>query len=110
MIKNNYKFTFCNDNKIIKNKKKIKVFNKKKIITFKDLLTDCKIGLSTVFLMRDIIEDELFPPLKTKEDYVAWLKIAKSKSMLTIFLNTWLIGTIMKILYPQIFSKIKRQL
>ena len=78
MIKNNYKFTFCNYNKIIKNKKKIKVFSKKKIITFKDLLTDCKIGLSTVFLMRDIIEDELFPPLKTKEDYVAWLKIAKS--------------------------------
>ena len=68
MIKNNYKFTFCNYNKIIKNKKKIKVFSKKKIITFKDLLTDCKIGLSTVFLMRDIIEDELFPPLKNKED------------------------------------------
>ena len=76
MMDNNYKFTFCNYKKVINNKK-INVLSKKKAISYKQLLNDCEIGLSTVFLDRDIIEENLFPPLKTKEDYVAWLKITK---------------------------------
>ena len=78
MIENNYKFTFCNYNKIINNKKKIMVLSKNKVVSHKKLLNDCEIGLSTVFLDRDIIDKDLFPPLKTKEDYVAWLKITKN--------------------------------
>ena len=75
MIKKNYKFTFCNY--IKKNGKEIQVFSKKKKISHKDLLTDCEIGLSTVLLDKNSIVENLFPPLKTKEDFTAWLKITK---------------------------------
>ena len=47
--------------------------NSKNQINYNELL-DCEIGLSTVLLDRNIIEEDLFPPLKTKEDYLAWLK------------------------------------
>ena len=50
---------------------------KKILLLLKNFLTDCEIGLSTVFLRKDIIDNNLFPPLKTKGDYVAWLKITK---------------------------------
>ena len=43
-------------------------------------MTDCEIGLSTVFINKELIEEDLFPPLKTKEDYVAWLKITKNNT------------------------------
>ncbi len=78
MLNNKYKFTFCNYKKIINERKKIEVYSKNKKISYNDLLNDCEIGLSTVLLNRDIIEDNLFPPLKTKEDYLAWLKITKN--------------------------------
>jgi len=77
MEKNKYKFTFCNYKKKIKNKI-INVDSKKSKITYKDLLTDCEIGLSTVFISRDLIKENLFPPLQTKEDLVAWLTITKN--------------------------------
>ena len=79
MEKNNYKFTFCNYKKK-KESKVIDVISKKSKITYKDLLTDCEIGLSTVLIDRELIEEDLFPPLKTKEDYVAWLKITKNNT------------------------------
>ena len=41
-----------------------------------DLIKSCDIGLSTVILKKEIINDETkFPKLKTKEDFVLWLKI-----------------------------------
>jgi len=44
-----------------------------------DLLKSCDIGLSTVMVKKDLIlKHKLFPSLKTKEDYVLWLKISKS--------------------------------
>ena len=75
MIEKNYKFTFCNYKK--KNGKEINVLSKKSKISHKDLLTDCEIGLSTVLLYKTEITENLFPPLKTKEDLTAWLKITK---------------------------------
>ena len=77
MEENNYKFTFCNYKKKFKNKV-IDVISKKFKITYKDLLTDCEIGLSTVFIRRELIKENLFPTLRTKEDFVAWLKITKN--------------------------------
>ena len=77
MKKNKYKFTFCNYKKIKRNKI-IEVISRKPKITHKDLLTDCEIGLSTVFINRELIMENLFPPLQTKEDYVAWLNITKN--------------------------------
>ena len=45
-----------------------------------DLLKSCDIGLSTVLLQKEILSEKcLFPNLKTKEDYVLWLKISKAK-------------------------------
>lgn len=40
------------------------------------LLKSCDIGLSTVMVSKSILTDQLFfAPLKTKEDFVLWLKI-----------------------------------
>ena len=47
-------------------------------LTFDKLLKACDIGLSTVILKKNLLNsDILFPELKTKEDYVLWLKITR---------------------------------
>ena len=44
----------------------------------KDLLKSCDIGTSTVILKKEIFIDEIkFPSIKTKEDFVLWLRILK---------------------------------
>ena len=44
-----------------------------------DLLKSCDIGLSTVLLQKEILSEKcIFPNLKTKEDFVLWLKILKN--------------------------------
>ena len=50
----------------------------KKNLTYKDLLKSCDIGLSSVILEKKILKKLRFPLLKTKEDYVLWLNIAKN--------------------------------
>ena len=61
---------------IIKNKKAPKK------IMFKNLLIDCNIGLSTVILEKRLINDSCqFPNLKTKENFVLWLKISKKTDL-----------------------------
>ncbi len=62
--------------------KKISTRISKKKLYFKDILNSCDIGLSTVivnlkFLKRNKLR---FPEIKTKEDYVLWLKILKKIS------------------------------
>ena len=78
MQENSYDFTFCNYEKIISEKKIIEVKSSKSTLSYKDLLKSNEIGLSTVQLNKKIILKDIFPPLKTKEDYVAWLKISKN--------------------------------
>ena len=78
MQENNYNFTFCNYDKVISDKKTIKVKSSKSVLSYSDLLASNEIGLSTVQINKKILLPELFPPLKTKEDYVAWLKITKN--------------------------------
>ena len=54
----------------------------KKKITFKELLLDCNIGLSTVMLKKNLIDSNCqFPNLKTKEDFVLWLKISQKTDL-----------------------------
>ena len=77
MIENKFDFTFCDYEKKISSKKTINVKSKKNKLNYNDLINSCDIGLSTVLLNKEIIKNELFPKLKTKEDYVAWLKITK---------------------------------
>ncbi len=46
---------------------------------YKKILTSCDIGLSSVLLKKELITEEIkFANLKTKEDFVLWLKILKS--------------------------------
>jgi len=48
-------------------------------LNYKELLNSCDIGLSTVILNKDILKFvNNFPKLKTKEDYVLWLKLSKN--------------------------------
>ena len=92
MRENKYDFSFTNYFKKISNKKSIHVQSKKRKISYKDLLHDNEIGLSTVMLNKHIIKNELFPSLKTKEDYVAWLKLSKENYIaynLNEFLSEW---------------------
>ncbi len=76
MTENKFDFTFCNYNKNLK-KKIIEIKCNKEVLTYSDLIKSCDIGLSTVQLSKKVVDKNLFPSLKTKEDYVAWLKITK---------------------------------
>ena len=47
-------------------------------LNYYKLLNSCDVGLSTVMVNRKILKmNKVFPNLKTKEDYVLWLKITK---------------------------------
>ena len=47
-----------------------------KNLAYNDLIKSCDIGLSTVIL-KELSKNCKFANLKTKEDYVLWLNIAK---------------------------------
>ena len=76
--KNNYKFIFCNYIKKSQNNEK-EIVCKKKYLNYSNLLNSCDIGLSTVLIETNLIKQNLFPNLKTKEDYVVWLQITKKE-------------------------------
>ena len=48
-----------------------------KNLAYNDLIKSCDIGLSTVILKKELLKNCKFANLKTKEDYVLWLNIAK---------------------------------
>ena len=48
-----------------------------KNLNYEDLIKSCDIGLSTVMIKKKILKNNLFPNLKTKEDYVLWLNLAR---------------------------------
>ena len=76
MEKNN--LLFCHTSyEIIDKNNLIKGYRKARdFYEVKDLLKSCDIGLSTVILHKKIFSDKLkFPSLKTKEDFVLWLKV-----------------------------------
>ena len=58
-----------------------------KLMNYKKLIKSCDIGLSTVIIKKSLIKNLRFPNLKTKEDYVLWLEIAK-KGKIIHALNT----------------------
>tara|TARA_Y100000741_G_scaffold86210_1_gene63645 strand:- start:267 stop:1016 length:750 start_codon:yes stop_codon:yes gene_type:complete len=65
---------------------------KAKNLNYKDLLKSCDIGLSTVILKKEILKiKNPFPKLKTKEDYVLWLKISK-KGIIFNGINKYLVN------------------
>jgi len=62
----------------------ISSFKSKYRLEFKDILNSCDIGLSTVIIDLKFLKiNKLkFPKIKTKEDYVLWLKILKKISII----------------------------
>jgi len=65
---------------INENKKIINIRKSKNKLTYLDLLKSCDIGLSTVVLEKKLINSYYcFADLKTKEDYVLWLKLSKNE-------------------------------
>jgi|LakMenE01Jun11ns_1017448.scaffolds.fasta_scaffold9849293_2 teichuronic acid biosynthesis glycosyltransferase TuaG len=67
---------------IINNQDKlIGKFSVKKFIRYKDLINSCDIGLSTVMVSSRIKKEMHFCSLKTKEDYVLWLKLSKKYTL-----------------------------
>ena len=77
MKKKKVNFSFSNYSIINKNKKVIKIIKVPKKINFTDLLFTCDIGLSSVILKSDLLKTHKFSKLKTKEDYLLWLRLAK---------------------------------
>lgn len=76
----NLDFSFTGYEIINTNNKKIKSDRTAKSnISYHDLIYSCDIGLSTVMIKKDLFNNPQlkFANLKTKEDYVLWLKISK---------------------------------
>ena len=79
MKKFNLNFTFTSYDIIDENNKFIKIRKAPNFVNFKKLRNSCDIGLSTIIIKRNIFEGNKyqFSNLKTKEDYVLWLKFAQ---------------------------------
>ena len=77
MKKNKTDFSYTNYLIIDENEKYIKKINVPKMIKYEDLLYSCNIGLSTVMANSKLFKYDFFPSLKTKEDYVLWLRLSK---------------------------------
>lgn len=93
MIKNNLQishtsYEIINDNDQVIGKRLAKNF-----INYKSLLKSCNIGLSSVMVKKSILKNDLFfPNIKTKEDFVLWLKLLKNNYKIiayTEYLTKW---------------------
>ncbi len=78
MIKNKISISHTSYKIIDKNDIKIGL-REAKTIAYKDLIKSCDIGLSTVMIKKTLLKNNFFAKLKTKEDYILWLKLAKKK-------------------------------
>ena len=91
MKKKKYLFSFSNYSKNFK--KKLIEVNARQEVNYKDILSSCDIGLSTVILKKNILQKNLFPNIKTQEDFSAWLKITRENNIKAYNINknlaTW---------------------
>ncbi len=79
MKKNNYSATHTSYN-IFNSKKKYISTRSAVDLNYERLLKSCDIGLSTVVVRKKLLKkfSKPFPNIKTKEDFVLWLKITKA--------------------------------
>jgi teichuronic acid biosynthesis glycosyltransferase TuaG len=77
MLNNKIKFSFTSYSIINKKNTIIKLIKAKRTIGYDDLIKSCDIGLSTVMIKKDLLKKNKFPRIKTKEDYILWLKLSK---------------------------------
>tara|TARA_B100001741_G_C16417105_1_gene534434 strand:+ start:30 stop:800 length:771 start_codon:yes stop_codon:yes gene_type:complete len=78
MKKNNISFSHSSYDIINNSSNNIGEFKVTKIITQDDLMKSCDIGLSSVMISTKLMKKYFFSKLKTKEDYLLWLKIIKN--------------------------------
>jgi len=80
MQQNNLDFSHTSYEIIDKNRNVIAYRQARNFYKPGDLLKSCDIGLSTVMLSKKILKHNIkFPKLKTKEDFVLWLKLLENK-------------------------------
>ena len=79
MRKNNLDISYTSYSVIDKFGYKLYNVNVKNKMTHKNFLKSCDIGLSTVVMKRSIFDNFKFNRIKTKEDYLLWLQLSKSK-------------------------------
>ena len=91
MKKNKADFSFSDYLIIDKNEKIIKKIIAPKIIDYNKLLMACDVGLSTVMLKSKLLKFDKFSSLKTKEDYLLWLKLSK-KNIKMLGINKTLVS------------------
>jgi teichuronic acid biosynthesis glycosyltransferase TuaG len=93
MIDNKLKISHTSYEILKRNKTYNKVIKAKNFLDYKELLFSCDIGLSTVMMKKNLINDLCrFPNIKTKEDFVLWLLILKRKIKIGALdknLTTW---------------------
>ena len=77
----NFKLTFSHTSYDIidENSNFINTRKAPQFLNFEKLRNSCDIGLSTVMIKKDILKNNLyqFASLKTKEDYVMWMRLAE---------------------------------
>ena len=78
MLTNGYDFSYTTYQVINSEGKIVKKIKAQKKLEYNELLKSCDIGLSSVILKRKLLINIKFPELKTKEDFVLWLSLAKS--------------------------------
>ena len=77
---NKYSISHTTYQIVDQNDKKISIRRARSFFKIQDLLYSCDIGLSTVILKRNLFSNNIkFPNIKTKEDFILWLKILKKK-------------------------------
>jgi teichuronic acid biosynthesis glycosyltransferase TuaG len=91
MVKKKLLFTHTSYFIINDQNKLIGKFSVKKFIKYEDLINSCDIGLSTIMVSSKIKKEMNFCSLKTKEDYVLWLKLSKKYTLYGInrFYTKW---------------------
>ena len=77
MSNHGYDFSHTTYQIINHNGKIVGKIRARETLRYKELLKSCDIALSSVILKRKLLNDMEFPKLKTKEDYVLWLGLAK---------------------------------
>jgi len=79
--KNNFKISHTNYEIIDENNNKIGIMKVKKDLDYANLIHSCDVGLSTVMINSKLKKELNFPNIKTKEDYVLWLKLSKKNKI-----------------------------
>jgi teichuronic acid biosynthesis glycosyltransferase TuaG len=77
MLTHGYDFSHTTYQVINYEEKIVRIIRAQETLKYKKLLKSCDIGLSSVILKRELLSDMKFPELKTKEDFVLWLNLAK---------------------------------